>query len=350
MLLEARDPAGSAQAKRLLSLRLCQSAIGDRGIASGALWQTLRVRHLYDCPLRWADMDSLGHVNNVVYVDYLQEARVDMMRIHAPGPEAAELAEGVVVVSHELEYVSPLVFGPEPVRIESWVEQVRAASFRLGYEVVEAGPDRRVYLRASSLLAPFSFTDDRPRRIRDDERTALGVYTGESVVERGPRSSVRELHGSVPAHAYSCRIRWSDIDSYGHVNNVKYVEYCQEARIAFLSGLGAGAPGVGTVGGFVVARFDVSYLRPLDFRLKPVQVSTWLTRIGRSSYELQAAVHDEVTVFATSRAVLVGFDPAAGRSRLLSDAERERLESALVTGWHRDQPMVTVPPRDDGRS
>src|SRR5215467_663306 len=28
-------------------------------------------RHIYYCPLRWADMDSLGHVNNVVYVDYL---------------------------------------------------------------------------------------------------------------------------------------------------------------------------------------------------------------------------------------------------------------------------------------
>ena len=35
--------------------------------------------------MRWADMDLLGHVNNVVYVDYLQEARVDMLRTHGPG-------------------------------------------------------------------------------------------------------------------------------------------------------------------------------------------------------------------------------------------------------------------------
>ena len=33
--------------------------------------------------MRWADLDQLGHVNNVVYVDYLQEARVDMLRVHA---------------------------------------------------------------------------------------------------------------------------------------------------------------------------------------------------------------------------------------------------------------------------
>ena len=38
------------------------------------------MRHVYHCPVRWADLDLLGHVNNVVYVDYLQEARVDFMR------------------------------------------------------------------------------------------------------------------------------------------------------------------------------------------------------------------------------------------------------------------------------
>ena len=55
------------------------------------------MRHLYRCPLRWADLDLLGHVNNVTYVDYLQEARVDMFRTHAPDSRAEDLAEGVVV-------------------------------------------------------------------------------------------------------------------------------------------------------------------------------------------------------------------------------------------------------------
>ena len=47
--------------------------------------------------MRWADLDQLGHVNNVVYVDYLQEARVDMLRSHGRGPEA--LAAGIVSVA-----------------------------------------------------------------------------------------------------------------------------------------------------------------------------------------------------------------------------------------------------------
>jgi acyl-CoA thioester hydrolase len=139
-------------------------------------------RHIYDCPLRWADMDSLGHVNNVVYVDYLQEARVDMLRVHAPVKGGEELAEGVVVVRHEVEYLQPLVFRSEPVRVESWVTQIRAATFTLAYEILDELPDgkRQVYLRASTVLTPYVFSQERPRRVTDREREVLGRFLEEA--------------------------------------------------------------------------------------------------------------------------------------------------------------------------
>ena len=132
-------------------------------------------RHIYLCPLRWADMDSLGHVNNVTYVDYLQESRVDMLRVHAPASGGEQLAEGTVVVRHEVEFAAPLVFRPEPVRIESWVTRIRAASFTMAYEILDEEPDglRRVYARARTVLTPYVFNEERPRRIRDEERAVL---------------------------------------------------------------------------------------------------------------------------------------------------------------------------------
>lgn len=123
-------------------------------------------------------MDSLGHVNNVTYVDYLQEARVDMLRVHAPVQGGERLAEGVVVVRHEVEFVAPLVFRFEPVRIETWVTQVRAATFTMAYEILDVLPDgeRRVYLRARSVLTPYVFAEERPRRITAEEREVLGRF------------------------------------------------------------------------------------------------------------------------------------------------------------------------------
>jgi acyl-CoA thioester hydrolase len=137
------------------------------------------VRHVYYCPLRWADMDSLGHVNNVTYVDYLQEARVDMLAVHAPATGGEALAEGVVVVRHEVEFVAPLVFRPEPVRIETWVSRIRAASCTMRYEILDElpGGERRVYTRASTVLTPFVFATERPRRVSQEEKDVLeGFY------------------------------------------------------------------------------------------------------------------------------------------------------------------------------
>ena len=119
-------------------------------------------------------MDSLGHVNNVTYVDYLQESRVDMLRVHAPATGGEQLAEGVVVVRHEVEFLAPLVFRFEPVRIESWVTRIRAASFTMAYEILdETEEGRRVYARARTLLTPYVFAEERPRRIREQEREVL---------------------------------------------------------------------------------------------------------------------------------------------------------------------------------
>ncbi len=90
------------------------------------------MRHVYECPTRWADLDLLGHVNNVVYADYLQEARVDLMRRVFPHRERGE---GIVVVRHTLDYRSSLGFRFRPVTVETWVTEVRAASFTLAYEI-----------------------------------------------------------------------------------------------------------------------------------------------------------------------------------------------------------------------
>lgn len=127
-------------------------------------------RHVYQATLRWSDMDAYRHVNNVQYLRYLEEARVDMMFTLGQREGAKTLAEGVVIARHEIDYRHPLVWRPEPVRIETWVTEIRAARFRLAYELLD---DDHVYARASSVLVPYSLDDQRPRRLNEEERRYL---------------------------------------------------------------------------------------------------------------------------------------------------------------------------------
>jgi acyl-CoA thioester hydrolase len=113
-------------------------------------------------------MDAYGHVNNVVFLRYLEEARVDFLF----RPER-DFRQGSVVARHEIDYKRQLVHRHEPVDIELWVTDIKAASFTLAYEVKDPG---QVYVRASTVIVPFDFQAQRPRRITSEEREFLQQY------------------------------------------------------------------------------------------------------------------------------------------------------------------------------
>lgn len=286
------------------------------------------MRHIYECPVRWADLDLLGHVNNVIYVDYLQEARIDMLWTHAPDARAGDLAEGVVVVRHDVQYAAPLTFRTEPVLIESWVTEIRAASFTMAYEIYdenEAG-ERTVYLRATTLLTPYVFADERPRRIRPEERATLEQFLDESPLP--PSAAATEPRLS-PDSRYDLRVRFSDVDVYGHVNNVKYFEYFQEARIAYMrrlwEKLPAGTPEVA----MVLAQMDVDYRVPILFRPESYAVDSWVSHVGRSSFVIESQILDGDRLLSRARVVLVTFDAATQRSAPAPEAYRTLLREEL---------------------
>jgi acyl-CoA thioester hydrolase len=114
-------------------------------------------------------MDAYGHVNNVVFLRYLEEARIDFLF----RPEK-DFQQGSVVARHEIDYKRQLVHRHHPVDIELWVTEIRAAAFTLAYEVKDGD---EIYVRASTVIVPFDFEAQRPRRLTAEEREFLREYT-----------------------------------------------------------------------------------------------------------------------------------------------------------------------------
>lgn len=130
-------------------------------------------RHIYACHLRWSDMDAFGHVNNVEYVRYLEEARVDFIWRLAPGEGSDAFTGGVVVARHEIDYLKPLVHRHEPVTIETWVTKISAAYLDMAYEVKD---EEHVYARAATTIVPYDLELGRPRRVTREEEEFLQKY------------------------------------------------------------------------------------------------------------------------------------------------------------------------------
>ncbi|GAA0371912.1 acyl-CoA thioesterase [Actinoallomurus spadix] len=129
--------------------------------------------HVHEFHVRFGDIDSLGHVNNCRYLTYLEDARVAMFYTDPDREGRPRPLHGLVVARHEIDYRRPLLLRPEPVRVETRVTEIRAASFRLAYEVCD---DEHVYARAVSVMVGYDLEQGRTRRFDDEEAAFLRQY------------------------------------------------------------------------------------------------------------------------------------------------------------------------------
>jgi acyl-CoA thioester hydrolase len=128
-------------------------------------------------------------------------------------------------------------------------------------------------------------------------------------------------------HEKVVEIRWSDVDAYQHVNNAVYATYLEECRDEWVErALGE----VGDSWDLVLARVAIDFRRELRLEDEEVVVSCTLVRIGNSSLTLREEVRTrDGELSAEAEAVLVARDRQLGRSRPLTEAEREAFERAL---------------------
>lgn len=137
-------------------------------------------KHTYLCPMRWSDMDAQGHVNNSAFLVYLEQARIDLFFENARLEGIESIARGVVVARHEIDYRRPVVYGPDPLRIELWCSHIGGASFTVEYAMHEGGATDAVAVQARSRCVTYDLRAGRARRLEEVERDYLARYLHES--------------------------------------------------------------------------------------------------------------------------------------------------------------------------
>lgn len=119
------------------------------------------------------------------------------------------------------------------------------------------------------------------------------------------------------------RIRWRDVDSYGHVNNAVYLTYLEEARDRWVEET---LPGTN----FVIVRIAIDYRRELALTDEEVTVTCRGAGYGTSSIRTAEQVIAKAGwVAAESASVVVAHDAVGRRSRSLTADERAGLDAAI---------------------
>jgi acyl-CoA thioester hydrolase len=134
-------------------------------------------RFVAQVPLRWTDQDSYRHVNHANAVTLLEEARIQLFFDHASAEGVTGFVGGLLVAGLNVEYRRQIPYRSRLLRVTMAVDEVRAASFRIGYELHD-GPeeDDVVAITAWTRMATFDLTEQRPRRVTAEEKEFLGRW------------------------------------------------------------------------------------------------------------------------------------------------------------------------------
>ena len=117
---------------------------------------------------RFSDLDPLGHVNNVAFHDYLQEARMGLI-----GDLDAVVNDDYaqIVVEQHIKHLRTLGFDQRPLRIEMGIDDMARTSYTIRYRMRDENDD--VVAEASTRMAVVSPETGRPIRISDELKDRL---------------------------------------------------------------------------------------------------------------------------------------------------------------------------------
>jgi acyl-CoA thioester hydrolase len=128
-------------------------------------------RFVYPQEVAFGDLDAFGHVNNAMYLTYLENARIGYMREVLAIESLEELL--VIVAKVNIDFRTRASLG-EALEIGARVSRIGTKSFDLDHEV--RGPDGRLVAAASTTLVMFDYHGDATMPVPDLWRERIEAF------------------------------------------------------------------------------------------------------------------------------------------------------------------------------
>lgn len=120
--------------------------------------------------VRFRDCDAMGHVNNAVYLTYLEETRFAYWRsLWGSDLEAAE-TPGVILARAEVDYRRAATYG-EVLEIRLSLEKIGRTSITSTYEIVDQAGE--LVAAARTVIVVYDYKTGQPVQVSDEVRARL---------------------------------------------------------------------------------------------------------------------------------------------------------------------------------
>ena len=141
-------------------------------------------RHVVEIPVRFADTDAMGHVNNAIYLTYCEIARIRYWTEVTGMPIAlgTEGAESLILAEARITYRAP-VFHSEIVTIQTRAARIGRSSFTLEHRLLAAVPGAapRLVAVSESVLVRYDYATAASVALSEAHVAAIETFEGRAL-------------------------------------------------------------------------------------------------------------------------------------------------------------------------
>ena len=127
-----------------------------------------KLAHVERIPIRWGDMDAMGHVNNTVYFRYMEQARIGWFEALVPGDEAWK-STGIVIANASCNFKRPINY-PGTVEVKLLTGAPGDSSVPTFYELLV---ENHLYADGAATVVFIDMQAQKPVRIPERIRSLL---------------------------------------------------------------------------------------------------------------------------------------------------------------------------------
>lgn len=124
--------------------------------------------HSFRMPIRWGDMDAMGHVNNTLYFRYLEQARIEWFTEIGCTPDPQ--GEGPVIINAHCTFIRQLKY-PGDIEVLTYVGAPGRSSFETIQEIRRVDAPEILCAEGGAKIVWVNFPSEKsrplPERIRN---------------------------------------------------------------------------------------------------------------------------------------------------------------------------------------
>lgn len=132
-------------------------------------------------PVLWGDMDSFGHVNNIIYLKWCETSRVELFRemwkVKTLDTENTQLGTGIgpILANFNCNYKFPVKY-PDEINVKTRVSHIGNSSFGIEHEIFSKNNGNRLVFEGSSVIVMINYNDGSKFKIDSEMNKKFGKF------------------------------------------------------------------------------------------------------------------------------------------------------------------------------